>query len=230
MYNFGDHPIKNNNIKRTLIKAYSDPVVRIYCTIRFRIMNIRILEEIGQYLPKSGNIMDIGCGFGLFSHYYALLSPDRRFTCLDISKTRIQTALEVSRKLNLSEHITYYAAPAEHLSEVPGVFQAVYMLDIIHHLRKDSYKVLLHTIYDKLAPHGILILKDIATKPKWKVCFTWLLDMLMNPKSPPHYISIRTLRDQLEQTGFDVKIHELRDILPYPHVLYVCRKDLGLQN
>jgi 2-polyprenyl-3-methyl-5-hydroxy-6-metoxy-1,4-benzoquinol methylase len=219
--------VKTNNIKRTLIKAYSDPVVRIYCTIRFRIMNIRILEEIGQYLPKSGNIMDIGCGFGLFSHYYALLSSDCKFTCLDISKTRIQTALEVSKKLNLSERITYYTAPAEQLSEIPGTFQAVYMLDIIHHLRKDSSMALLKAIYDKLSPGGILILKDIATTPKWKVWFTWLLDMLMSPNSPPNYISVATLRNQLEKIGFDVKIHELRDILPYPHVLYVCRKNLG---
>ncbi len=218
-----------NNIKRALIKAYSDPVVRIYCTLRFRIMNTRILEEIGQYLPKSGNIMDIGCGFGLFSHYYALLYPDCRLTSLDISKTRIQTALEASKKLNIL-NITFYAAPAEQLSEISGTFQAAYMLDIVHHLRKDSYKALLQTIYDKLSPQGILILKDIATKPKWKVWFTWLLDMLMNPKSPPNYVSIRTLRNQLEKIGFDVKIHELRDILPYPHVLYVCRKNLERQN
>jgi 2-polyprenyl-3-methyl-5-hydroxy-6-metoxy-1,4-benzoquinol methylase len=222
--------IQTNNIKRTLINAYSDPVVRIYCTIRFRIMNMRILEEIGQYLPKSGNIMDIGCGFGLFSHYYALLSPDRKFTSLDISKTRIQAALEASTRLNLSKQITFYAAPAEHLSEMPGVFEAAYMLDIIHHLGKDSYMALLNTIYNKLSPHGILILKDIATTPTWKLWFTWLLDILMNPKSPPHYISSTTLRSQLEKIGFDVKIHELRDILPYPHVLYVCRKNLGRQN
>jgi len=218
--------IQNNNIKRTLIKAYNDPVVRAYCTIRFRIMNMRILEEIGQYLPKSGSIIDIGCGFGLFSHYYALLSPDRRFISLDISKTRIHAALEASKKLNLSEQITFYAAPAEKLSEMPGVFQAAYMLDIVHHLGKDSYIALLHAIYNKLSPQGILILKDIATTPKWKVWFTWLLDMLMNPKAPPQYISNTTLRKQLEKIGFDVKIHELRDILPYPHVLYVCRKNI----
>ncbi len=222
--------MQNNTIKRTLIKSYSDPVVRAYCTIRFRIMNMRILEEIGQYLPKSGNIMDIGCGFGLFTNYYALLSPDRKFTSLDINKTRIQAALEASTRLHLSEHITYYALPAEQLSEVPGVFQAAYMLDIIHHLRKDSSTVLLKTIYNKLSSQGILILKDIATTPKWKVWFTWLLDILMTPKSPPHYVSVATLRNQLEKIGFDVKIHELRDILPYPHVLYVCRKNLERQN
>jgi 2-polyprenyl-3-methyl-5-hydroxy-6-metoxy-1,4-benzoquinol methylase len=222
--------IKNYNIKRTLIKAYSDPVVRAYCTIRFRIMNMRILEEIGQYLPKSGNIMDIGCGFGLFTNYYALLSPDRRFISLDINKTRIQAARQASTKLNLSAQITYCASPAEQLSKVSGIFQAAYMLDIIHHLRKDSYTELLNTIYTKLSPQGILILKDIATTPKWKVWFTWLLDILMTPKSPPHYVSVATLRDQLEKIGFDVKIHELRDILPYPHVLYVCRKNLECQN
>ena len=33
------------------------------------------LDEIGQYLPRGGRILDFGCGFGLFSLYFALRSP-----------------------------------------------------------------------------------------------------------------------------------------------------------
>ena len=54
-------------IKKRIIGSYRNLIIRTYCYIRFLIMNMRILEEIEQYLPKTGRVLDVGCGFGLFS-------------------------------------------------------------------------------------------------------------------------------------------------------------------
>ena len=62
---------------RSIVRAYDDPVVRAYCWARFLVLRQRFLEEIGQYLPPSGPVLDIGCGFGLFSLYYAATAPAR---------------------------------------------------------------------------------------------------------------------------------------------------------
>ncbi|MBI2161034.1 MAG: hypothetical protein HYU25_11790 [Candidatus Rokubacteria bacterium] len=48
---------------RRIIGAYDDRVVRAYCWARFWILRQRLLDEIGQYLPESGEVLDIGCGF-----------------------------------------------------------------------------------------------------------------------------------------------------------------------
>ena len=59
----------------SIIRAYDDPVVRAYCWGRFWILRQRFLDEIGQYLPAQGRVLDLGCGFGLFSLYYAATRP-----------------------------------------------------------------------------------------------------------------------------------------------------------
>ena len=64
-----------NDTIRSIVRAYDDPVVRAYCWARFLVLRQRFLEEIGQYLPPSGPVLDIGCGFGLFSLYYAATGP-----------------------------------------------------------------------------------------------------------------------------------------------------------
>jgi hypothetical protein len=46
----------------------------------------------------------------------------------------------------------------------------------------------------------------------------------MAPATPVHYWPAETLVAALEETGFGVRRHLMVDVLPYPHVLYVCQK------
>ena len=46
---------------RRIIRAYDDPIIRAYCWGRFGILRQRFLDEIGQYLPGEGVVLDIGC-------------------------------------------------------------------------------------------------------------------------------------------------------------------------
>ena len=77
---------------RCIVRAYDDPLVRAYCWARFWILRQRFLDEIGQYLPESGCVLDIGCGFGLFSLYYAATGPGRFVRGVDLSARRIAQA------------------------------------------------------------------------------------------------------------------------------------------
>jgi SAM-dependent methyltransferase len=52
----------------------------------------RFLDEIGQYLPERGRVLDLGCGFGLFSLYYASVHPGLRLEGLDRNPRRIAMA------------------------------------------------------------------------------------------------------------------------------------------
>src|SRR5262249_61639445 len=91
--------------KLRVIRAYDSGIVRMYCTIRFVIMNMRILEEVGQYIPERGDVLDAGCGFGLFSLYFATLGPERRFLSLDLSEPRIASARKAPGRLGLTPRV-----------------------------------------------------------------------------------------------------------------------------
>jgi len=87
------------DIIRRIISAYDDPIVRAYCWVRFWILRQRFLDEIGQYLPESGPVLDIGCGFGLFSLYYAATAPARFVRGVDLNPRRIAMARRAAARL-----------------------------------------------------------------------------------------------------------------------------------
>src|SRR2546429_2665267 len=91
-----------NDTIRSIVRAYDDPVVRAYCWARFLVLRQRFLDEIGQYLPAEGPVLDIGCGFGLFSLYYAATQPRRFVRGLDVNGRRVALARRAAARLGLA--------------------------------------------------------------------------------------------------------------------------------
>ena len=60
-----------------------------------------------------------------------------------------------------------------------GEFDAVLMMDLLHHIPDDSKRQLLDAVLRRLAPDGVLIIKDVTRRPWWKMAFTWVFDVLM---------------------------------------------------
>src|SRR4029453_15738124 len=81
----------------SVIRAYDDWIVRAYCWGRFGILRQRFLDEIGQYLPERGRVLDVGCGFGLFSLYYASVRSGLTLEGLDRNPRRIAMARAAAR-------------------------------------------------------------------------------------------------------------------------------------
>jgi hypothetical protein len=105
-----------------------------------------------------------------------------------------------------------------------GEVAAAYMLDIVHHIAADTVPPLLGRLHDCLAPGGILVVKDVDTRPAPKRWFTWTLDKLMAPTTPVRYWSGDELGAALRAAGFDVRRHAMLDFLPYPHIIYIATR------
>jgi cyclopropane fatty-acyl-phospholipid synthase-like methyltransferase len=211
--------MRNDTIRR-IIRAYDDPVVRAYCWARFWILRQRFLDEIGQYLPATGSVLDIGCGFGLFSLYYAASAPGRFVRGLDVDARRIGIARRAAARLRL-DNVVYDEGDARDFKG-DGEVAAAYMLDIVHHVPPDVVPRLLTGLRRSLPAGGRLLVKDVDTRPAPKRWFTWALDRAMAPRTPVHYWSAEELTGALERAGFDVRRHLMVDLLPYPHILYIC--------
>jgi SAM-dependent methyltransferase len=206
---------------RRIIAAYDDPVVRAYCWVRFWILRQRFLDEIGQYLPRHGDVLDIGCGFGLFSLYYAATGPARRLRGIDLDARRIALARRAAARLGLANAGYEVGDARDFTADAPVA--AAYMLDIVHHVPPATVPPLLRELRRALPAGAPLLVKDVDTRPAPKRWFTWALDRAMAPSTPVHYWSAEALTAALEAEGFEVRRHLMVDVLPYPHVLYVCR-------
>jgi 2-polyprenyl-3-methyl-5-hydroxy-6-metoxy-1,4-benzoquinol methylase len=210
-----------SNIPR-IIAVYDSAIIRLYVRIRFHILRQRFLHEIGQYLPARGRILDVGCGFGLFSLFYAMLRPQATLHGIDLNPRRIAHAQRAALKLGLT-NATYRTGSAVDLQLLDS-YDAVYMLDIVHHIPREAVQPLIRSVHSALPSGGVLLIKDIDCRPAYKRWFTWWLDKLMDPKTPVHYWPSEELIALLHACGFDVSMHHMVDYLPYPHILYICRK------
>jgi 2-polyprenyl-3-methyl-5-hydroxy-6-metoxy-1,4-benzoquinol methylase len=206
----------------TIIAAYPSLLIRAYCVARFRIIRGRFLEEISQFLPWGANVLEVGCGFGLFSLYFALTRPDLTIHGFDIDEERVRTAEAVRRKLGLS-NISFRVGDARDTT-LPDGLDACYMLDIVHHIPHASAIDLIRKCFQQLRPGGVLIVKDVDTRPRYKMAFTWLLDVLMTKGERPGYWNRAELIGELRDAGFDVITYAMVDLLPYPHQLFVATK------
>jgi 2-polyprenyl-3-methyl-5-hydroxy-6-metoxy-1,4-benzoquinol methylase len=207
----------------SVIRAYDDPIVRAYCWGRFWILRQRFLDEVGQYLPRRGRVLDLGCGFGLFSLYYASVRPGIEIEGIDLNERRIVTARKAATRLGL-RNVRYEVRNATDF-RADGPFDAAYMLDIIHHIPSETVRPLLEQLAKALPAGGRLVIKDVDARPAWKRWFTHALDKVMDPGTPVRYWDGEELQQLLERTGFTVYRHLMVDFLPYPHILYVCERE-----
>jgi 2-polyprenyl-3-methyl-5-hydroxy-6-metoxy-1,4-benzoquinol methylase len=204
------------------INAYDSSVTRFYCRGRFRIMRQRFLQEIGQYLPDRGRVLDVGCGFGLFSLYYSQVYPKLELSGIDLNPRRILEANRAADRLGVKN--ASYAVGDARAFESDRTYDGAYMMDIVHHIPPPAVKPLLLELYASLKPGACLIVKDVDSRPAYKRWFTFALDKLIDPHTPVHYWDAEELTCLLEEIGFRVYRHAMLDYLPYPHMLYACWK------
>ena len=199
------------------------PFERAYATIRFLIMRPKLLSVLDLLLPEEGRILDIGCGFGLFAAYFAQTQPARRIVGVDPDGRRTEMAKQTFAKLGLEGH-EFMAVDARD-AQVEGPFDAVYILDVMHHIPKDDQLALLRRLHGLLAPRGVLVIKDITTEPWFGLKFTELLDRAMvGFEEPLCYRHHREWGELLRELGFKVRIVRVPDVLPYPHIVIAATK------
>ena len=199
------------------------PVERAYSRVRFSILRSKLLSVMDLLLTDEGRILDVGCGFGLFAAYFGQTHPRRRIVGVDPSVRRIALATEVARSLDLRDH-TFVVGDVR-TAPLQGPFDAVYVLDVMHHLPREDQALVLERLRALLVPGGMLLIKDITTEPRFGLHFTEALDRLMvGWREPLAYRHHREWGEMLVGLGFKVRMVRVPDILPYPHVVIAARK------
>ncbi len=200
-------------------------VERLYASIRFSILRPKLLTVMDLLLPEEGNILDIGCGFGLFAAYFGQTNRGRSITGVDPDARRIDVARRVARNLQLKSH-QFIVGDARSI-ELDKKFDAAYVLDVMHHIPEADQLPMLASLERRLEPGGILILKDITTSPYLKLKFTEYLDrMMVGWNEPLAYRHHYEWAEMLRTLDFKVRVVLIPDILPYPHVVIAARKPI----
>lgn len=196
---------------------------RLHMIIRWRVCPLR---RIAAYVPEQGVIVDLGCGHGLFTQLLACEAAGREVIGVDLDAHKIAVAEQV--KLPNLRFATGDIATAE----LPPA-QAVTILDVFYLIPYAVQQQLLEACAAKLAPDGMIVLKEMAETPRWKVALNWLEETLAvrvlritdhNADNRFYFRPRAEWQTLFERLGFSVETIRLDRGYYHPHVLFIARK------
>jgi 2-polyprenyl-3-methyl-5-hydroxy-6-metoxy-1,4-benzoquinol methylase len=115
-----------------------------------------------EALPTEGRVLEVGCGHGLFSGYLAQRSPGVRVHGVDIDAGKIAVAKRAERPGRVDFAVGTSGSVPE------GPWDGVVLVDVLYLLDEGAQRALLEACAAVLAPGGVLVVKDMATRPRWK--------------------------------------------------------------
>ncbi len=192
-------------------------------------MRLFPFEDLLYHLPQDcrGPMLDLGCGHGLWPFFLAKQFPDAHIYAIDPDDGKILVANEV-RSHNRIENITFLEGEAPDVNIDDCSVQSV--IDVMYLIPFEQQECLLRLLYAKLAPGGILLLKEMSYVPRWK--FRWNLI--------EEWLAVRALNITvgrefyfrpeeewtilLESIGFSVDKYRLDKGFLHPHLLFVATK------
>jgi 2-polyprenyl-3-methyl-5-hydroxy-6-metoxy-1,4-benzoquinol methylase len=156
---------------RAALRAYrtAPPGDRLHVWVRWLTCPFPPVAEV---LPTEGRVLEVGCGHGLFSGYLARRAPGLRVLGVDIDAGKIAVA-------RTSEEPGRLGFAVGTSGSVPdGPWDGIVLVDVLYLLDEAAQRALLSACAAVLAPGGVLVVKDMATRPRWKARWNAMQEVL----------------------------------------------------
>jgi 1-acyl-sn-glycerol-3-phosphate acyltransferase len=142
--------------KEQLIKnyIYKGPILEWYCRIKVKLENY--YTPIEKLVPKQGQVLDIGCGYGFLAYMLAWTSGQRTITGIDYDEEKISVANHTFSK---NENIRFVTGDALHFPD-DTLYDCILIMDVLHYLLPKNQLALLQKCIHSLTEHGTLIVRD----------------------------------------------------------------------
>ena len=160
-------PPQSDAAKRALgLWKQSSRSTRLHTAIRWWTAPFEALET---EIPRSGKILEVGCGHGMLATFLALASEDRTVVGVDIDAQKIELAQESVRSLRPGEAtISFEHRPSGEILTIEGGWDAIVFADVLYLIAPEDRSRLLSDCIAALAPGGCLIVKEVNTEPRIK--------------------------------------------------------------
>lgn len=176
--------------------------------------------------PCALPLLDIGCGIGLLGQYLHAVGALAHYVGVDHDAHKIESAQEATRHGGFEQTMQLSCTD---IATLPPIHGHVALIDVLHYLPADRQLPLLQAATTHLAPHGVLVIRNVLCEPNWRFHATRLEEFFLYASGwisggAQHYPTIDELRMPLEAAGLEVRITTLYGHTPYNSYLIVARQ------
>jgi 2-polyprenyl-3-methyl-5-hydroxy-6-metoxy-1,4-benzoquinol methylase len=212
-------------LRRRVLSLYRDSTLVTRAHVRVRWATCPF-PAVAQQVPDSGRILEIGCGHGLLSLLLAQTSSRRDVHGIDVDEDKLDAARGAAVRGDLTA--TFDVATGDVLPE--GPWDGIAIVDVLYLLDGDAQRALLASCAERLAPGGALVVKEMATEPRWKAAWNTAQEVAavkllhITAGSDLTFLDPAELASAMAGAGLDVREQPLHRGYPHPHHLLVGRK------
>jgi 1-acyl-sn-glycerol-3-phosphate acyltransferase len=132
---------------------YKGPVLEWYARIKVR--QEKYYQEFHDLLPKEGQLLDLGCGYGFMAYMLNYAAPGRHILGVDYDKDKIRVAEHCSSR---PRQIHFEHSNA--LTFSFGRYDGIIVSDMLHYVQPAEQKIILDRCIESLVPGGTLVIRD----------------------------------------------------------------------
>jgi len=191
-------PVKYYRARLIRNYIFKGPVLEWYCRVKTALENNYELFE--SLMPKTGKIVDVGCGYGFLPYMLMFKGRQREILGVDYDEEKIAVAdncVEKSSKLSFAVgDVTVYDFP-----QADGFI----ISDVLHYLKEEQQIQVIDNCVSKLNKGGVLVIrdadKDIETRQKgtWYTEFmsTKVFGFNKTKTDGLHFVSGKLIKDTI---------------------------------
>ncbi len=172
-------------------------------------------ELILPLVPRGSRVLDAGCGAGLF---LGLLADSGQITHglgFDSSHSAISLAQRMTANLPDSTDISFQRLDAT--AEWPGgTYDVVTLVDVLHHVPPAFQLAVLSRAIERVRVGGLLLYKDMATRPRWMALCNRAHDLLA-AREWIHYLPMSTVERHMAANGMSQVVSSSASRFCYAH-------------
>jgi SAM-dependent methyltransferase len=183
------------------------------------------IEAVEHEVPRSGRVLEVGCGHGLVAVHLALTATDRRVVGSDIDGHKIAMARRAAETLPEGARPDFVHREDGTIPD--GPWDAIVVVDVLYLLPPEGELDLLEACIAQLAPGGTLIVKEADVRPRWKHRLATLQELLatrvlrITAGATVTFTPIGEIAHALERRGLSVRTRRVDKGYLHPHALVV---------
>lgn len=175
-------------------------------------------------------MLDFGCGHGVVALYLAMTAPDRQVTGVDVDADKIALAKAAAEAAGVSVTFDEVAADYRPAASREGAWDAITIVDVLYLLDHIARIEVIDEAAAALAPGGVLVIKEIDVRPRWKFRIASAQELLatkvlrITAGSEMHWLPPEEIGARLVGAGLEVEHRPLHRGRLHPHHLIVGRR------